>query len=234
MQKKKTALIVLILVVATGILTYFIFFDKERTNWEQHYREESNDPYGTSVLYGLLKERSTSIKDITSDYLLFIKKHASKDTNSNIVLVNKYSFVSDTESVALMNWASKGNIIFLATQSIPNELINKLYSNKCNQEWGEMATVYDSIVYPNFSLLSQRDSNDYVYKSPYRPKSIINNEPIQWTVLNSKYLCPEEDSIVQYGYLSASVDSGYVNLQQLLFERLFTSEVHLKSISAFK
>ncbi|MDB5272539.1 MAG: hypothetical protein JWO58_906, partial [Chitinophagaceae bacterium] len=97
MQNRKTIAIILItaVVVAIGVI-YFLFFNKERTNWEQHYREQSKDPYGTSVLYGLLQQRAGTLQNVDSDYLLFINKHVAKDTNTNIVLVNRYAFLSDT------------------------------------------------------------------------------------------------------------------------------------------
>ena len=213
-ERRSTVLIVLFsVIIVAGVFIYYVFFNTPSTNWEQHFREQSNDPYGTSVLYKLLEKRSGKITDITSDYLLHIKKHASKDTNANIVLVNRYAFMSDTEAVALMDWSAKGNTVFMATQSIPGELMRKLYPNQCHQEWEGLNFYTDSIIHPNFSFPSQRDSVDYTYKAPYqKPNAFINlDNTRQWAIYDSKYLCEAADSIVKCGFLSTSIDSGYVN-----------------------
>ncbi|MDB5273466.1 MAG: hypothetical protein JWO58_1833, partial [Chitinophagaceae bacterium] len=121
-------------------------------------------------------------------------------------------FLSDTEAVALMDWTAKGNTVFMATESIPGELMRKLYSNQCNQEWEGLTSFADSVIHPNFSLLSQRDSLDYTYKAPYNgPDAFIKNKIKQWTFYDSKYLCEQADSVLSYGYISTSNDSGYVN-----------------------
>jgi hypothetical protein len=213
MQNKKTiGIIILGVIVIAGLLVYFLFNTKEKTNWEQHYKEVSKDPYGTSVLYGLLQQRSGGLTDVNTDYLQFIQKHASKDTSSNIVLVNRYAFLSDTEATLLMDWAGQGNTVFMATESIPGELMRKLYTNECNQEWEGLSTYTDSIIHPNFSVPSQRDSLDYTYRAPYQgPNSFAINPNEQWTFFDSKYFCEELDSIIQYGYITANKDSGYVN-----------------------
>ena len=213
MQNRKTiGIILLVVIVVAGLLVYFLFNTKEKTNWEQHYKEASTDPYGTSVLYGLLKQRAQGLTDISSDYLQFLKKNASKDTNANIVLVNRYAFLSDTEAVALMDWAGQGNTVFMATESIPGELMRKLYSNECDQEWQGLSSFKDSIIHPNFSLLSQRDSLDYTYRAPYNgPNAFLKNNIEEWTFYDSKYLCADVDSVVEYGYISTSADSGYIN-----------------------
>jgi hypothetical protein len=213
MQNRKTrGIILLVAIVVAGGLMYYFLYSKDRTNWEQHYQEASKDPYGTSVLYGLLEERAGGLTDITSDYLLFIKKHASKDTNANIVLINRYAFLSDTEATVLMNWSAQGNTVFMATESIPDQLMNKLYSNECELEWKGLSYFTDSIIHPNFSLLSQRDSIDYQYKAPYTGSNTFDqNQYTQWSFYDSKYLCETADSVIKYGYLSTSKDSGYVN-----------------------
>lgn len=213
MQNRKTiGIILLVVIIIAGVLGYFLFNTKERTNWEQHYKEASTDPYGTSVLYGLLKHRSDSITDITKDYLDFFKNTASKDTNANIVLVNRFAFLSDTEAVALMDWAGRGNTVFMATESIPGELMRKLYTNKCDQEWEGLSSFKDSIIHPNFSMPAQRDSVDYTYRAPYNgPNAFVKTDIEDWTFYDNKYLCSAADSVIVYGYISTSSDSGYYN-----------------------
>ncbi|MDF2457346.1 MAG: hypothetical protein K0R51_3339 [Cytophagaceae bacterium] len=214
MQNRKTiGIILLLVIVIAGVLVYFLFNTKERTNWEQHYKEASTDPYGTSVLYGLLKQRSDdSLTDITHDYLDFLKNTAHNDTNANIVLVNRYAFLSDTEAVVLMDWAEKGNTVFMATQSIPGELMRKLYTNECDQEWEGLSSFTDSIIHPNFSLPSQHDSLDYTYRAPYKgSNTFLKNKTEEWTFYDSKYLCAAVGSVVEYGYLATTSDSGYIN-----------------------
>ncbi|HSZ71141.1 MAG TPA: DUF4350 domain-containing protein [Cytophagaceae bacterium] len=211
-NKKALVFLLIIAIVIAGGLIYYLFFNKEKTNWDQHYKEASKDPYGTFVLYGLLKHRAGGLKDINSDYLSFIKKEAGKDSNANIVLVNRYAFLSDTEATVLMDWTALGNTVFMATESIPGELMRKLYTDECGQEWQGLSTYSDSIIHPNFALLSQRDSVDYTYKAPYPgPDAFIKSRTKQWTYYDSRYLCDSSHATVQYGYLSTSKDSGYVN-----------------------
>ena len=213
MRNRKTiGIILLIVIILAGVLVYYLFYNKEKTNWEQHYREVSKDPYGTSVIYGLLEKRSGGLTDINNDYLQFIKKNAKTDTNANIVLINRYAFLSDTEATVLMDWAGQGNTVFMATESIPGELMRKLYTNECNQEWEGLTSFTDSIIHPNFSLPSQHDSSDYTYRAPYTgPNSLIKKQSEQWTFYDSKYLCESVDSVVKYGYITSSPDSGYIN-----------------------
>ncbi|NME70870.1 DUF4350 domain-containing protein [Flammeovirga aprica] len=118
----------LILIFAVVLYLVISVNSKNETNWTAHYNSNSKDPYGTKALMELLKdeEMKMNIKYSRSTaYEILVTDKEDYSTENLFIVGKKLTF--DKESVdAMLQSASSGNTIIIATEKLNHDMTKAL------------------------------------------------------------------------------------------------------------
>lgn len=115
-----------ILLIAIAMLIYLESGEKEEVNWFPSYTQDDKIPFGTFVLYELMKSsrEGTNIKDVRQPPFTFLGD--SSDVKGTYFFVNDYIGFDESESKRVLDWVAKGNTLFIASRQIPNTIADTL------------------------------------------------------------------------------------------------------------
>ncbi len=225
-------------IAALIILLFFIFVaQNKRINWDEHYKADSKDPHGTIVMHKLLETYYPDYKleEVTKN----VTKKLSdvEDLNANYVFVGQALYLDTTEINTLLEFVKKGNTAFIASKSIPNDLMFYVYYEECNYNaWNDYTSIWmrDSITHMNLLHSDLKDSigYDFTYtKDSDRGFNFRNN---RWHYIDTMYFCQEDFSLVELGMINeeqvnfAKMDYGegsfYLHTNPLVFTNFFMKE----------
>ncbi|MCF8296205.1 MAG: hypothetical protein K9J13_01550 [Saprospiraceae bacterium] len=124
----KRAIIVLVIfsviVVAMILFNMYLRSKLPQYSWVESYSYKSNQPYGAKVLYDILNTKKDERKLITLD-----KNRISQiDTsirNTNYIFIGNCLLMDSDEFDYLLDYADRGNNAFIATNSLPDDLMDE-------------------------------------------------------------------------------------------------------------
>lgn len=134
-------IIALLAIVLVGGLLYFLGSEDEQGNpdsrrvkmidWEKNYESTSKHPYGTYLLRELLNNGlpNHEVKDIDSSVAYYFNNDSAQIKSPDPIT---YFFVGQSlnlynhEVDSLLNFAEKGNNLFIAAENIPFNLLNRV------------------------------------------------------------------------------------------------------------
>ncbi len=130
----KTINIYIGLLILLFIGAIAIEFSKPKPiNWTRTFNEQHTIPYGTFVLYNELTEifPEGKVQDITvSPYEFFDEFKYSEDSTNivtgNYMLIDDYADVDDVSAQELLDFASRGNTIFMSSNYLPQKFLDTL------------------------------------------------------------------------------------------------------------
>lgn len=115
-RKSKTYLYIIFGVV--GVLLLLETLAPQPLSWEESYTSVDKIPYGAYVLYDQLDELfNEEVESVKVDPVSFLKNH-KEDTNANYIFINNYLIFDRTEMDDLLEFAERGNKVFISTQSV--------------------------------------------------------------------------------------------------------------------
>ncbi len=147
--------ILFIFLFALLLLAFFIWQGKggARFDWDDSmtkngYRETSAEPYGTQVLHKLLTDifPGKKLVDIQKgiDEELLLDSAAAK----NYVFVGEAMYLDSLDTRRLVDFATAGHRVFIASKTIPYDLMFYLYHTECpDSPWDDYEFRSDSSVY---------------------------------------------------------------------------------------
>jgi hypothetical protein len=195
MMKKRTYIIV---IAAAAALLCFSSCNKPVYNWSEHYFHDSEEPYGTSIIYALLEEHNG--KGTFHE----VRGPADSRMASNKPASHKLH-LGEQGADSLLTFVQRGNNAFIAAKQLPEELESELAALGCSYEGQGQLTggTYDSIAHLNFS------HPDLAGKEAYRYSFVYQNVPISymWTHIRASSIC---DTGGVVGYLG-TLDQNRVN-----------------------
>ena len=109
-------------------------------SWQESYTSGDKIPYGAYVIYDQLDELfEEEVESIKIDPVSFLKNH-EEETDANYIFINNYLGFDQTEMRYLLEFAERGNKVFISTQAVTGALGDslKLASNReysYYQEW---------------------------------------------------------------------------------------------------
>jgi len=124
MGKKGTVYIVII-VITIAILMLLQYNKPKEINWFPSYVSQHKIPYGTLVLNDIIEKKiSKNSQQISLPPYEFIDSHT--DIEGTYFFVNKNINFDEAELNSLLNWTTKGNTLFIASNNFGENLLDTL------------------------------------------------------------------------------------------------------------
>ena len=119
------------LVLLLALLFYLTGGNQERINWYEHYRSDSDEPYGTLVINELLPTyfpgETFEILEARFDTLPF------GEGNSNYIYIGNQLRLDSLSTKAIMDFVAGGNTAFLAANELSYDLVDQLFTGACDE-----------------------------------------------------------------------------------------------------
>jgi hypothetical protein len=197
-----------IIFIAAGLLVLGLLFFLFSTNgkqsflsWNEHYKEQSNNPYGLKVVFQLLKAQEKP-GDFTLLKQKLLKALPTRTTRkSSYVFIGAGQYLDSVDAQRLLRFVANGNDAFIATQVLPFKLIEKLDAKRCsNENWGDLNYYQDSMINANFVHPSLRNRGGYNFK--YR--HIKAEKLYDWHFFDPSAFCDAPRGLVALGKINDS------------------------------
>jgi hypothetical protein len=149
MNSSRRSYVVLLILAVGAVALYFGLWQTTKFDWKETYDEDSDQPYGTQVVYELLRSYwpGYSFRKMEKSLLGELDTVAQP---SNLVLIAQ-AFDYDTEEMAeVFRYAERGNTVFMSTKSVPSYLMQALRQDSCFAEKDYQTYLYDSTATLNF------------------------------------------------------------------------------------
>jgi hypothetical protein len=213
MNKAVKFYVVLLVLLFVGL--FAIEFTKEQPiNWSKTYNEKQKIPYGTFVLYEELDNLfpDSEVKKITVtpfEYFdaYFNWEDSTYSISGNYLLVNEFDAMDEYSAQELMDYAARGNSIFISTSYINRRFQDSLQIKTSNDFYFEGSALL-TFTNPKFSGDSiSVDKLNNIYFSKI--------DTINTTVLGYQHF----DKTKRVNFIKVAYGSGYLyfHLQPLLF-----------------
>lgn len=191
----------------TGFLTLavaallFLFWPRGGgLNWYENYQPDSKQPYGTEVVFELLKDQAGPDGFFVIEDSIAGSLEKWNGQPSNYVFIGEAMWLDSLDENLLIDYVGKGNTLFLSAKFLPSGLLNRLLSPGCPEDIGTSGapvfrdtSVSLALVHPGF-----RDA-----QSDIRYISATGVEDYEWSYLDSAWLCA--------GVSLGTVESFWIN-----------------------
>ncbi len=192
-NQKNIKYILLAAVVVLALVFFFINQSKKPSfNWNENYREDSREPYGTYIIYNLLEGhfKGKKFKSIKSSLATELPTKIKK--TANYVFIGESIYLDSLDLETLIAFAENGNNVFISSKTIPEELMTDyLYSTatNCDDTYWEnysinkdtMATL--SLYHPNLKI---KEKTNFKYVRNFETKQY------RWHYFDEMYFCDYE------------------------------------------
>lgn len=220
-SNKKVYLFGILLLGVVGIV-FWLFMNigkfNDNYNWREHYRGDSKDPYGVTVIRQLLGSYFPGhtfhqIKTKVSEALPLDKNQPA----SSYVFIGEAMYYDTADLRVLDEYLALGNTVFLSCKTIPIELMSYFYDpDECDSlawddiSWFMADSVSLSLLHPSLS-----DQHHFDYWYDFQGKSQYH----EWHFIDTTYFCGFYYDITSIGrvdnkvnFLKIAYDSGTVYL----------------------
>jgi hypothetical protein len=199
MTNSKRILFIIGILAILVVLMVLLWRTPQRHSWLETYKEDSRDPFGTQVIFELLKsyfpgQTTKVIEDKLSEEL---PEKSSRP--SNYVFIGEGLYLDSLDTETLLNYVSEGNTAFISSRTIPYDLMYYLYDEECiSYYWDDYYSAIDTSQNLNFSHPDLRSANGFDYTFIFRNKT----RPYRWQYIDSSYFCNEEYGFVELGRMN--------------------------------
>ncbi|MBV6439721.1 MAG: DUF4350 domain-containing protein [Haliscomenobacteraceae bacterium CHB4] len=184
------ALLALILLAAAFYFTYESGqpkFDWSDSWSKKAYRETNAEPYGTQIVHRLLEKYfpGKQLKDIQSSIIRELPLDSTG--GSNYIFIGEAMYMDSASTEHLLRFVEAGNTVFLASKTIPFDLMFKLYYRECPEaEWNDYSYFSDTLV--RMTLREPKMAAPEVAIFHYARQ----NQPVSynWHFIAGQYFCP--------------------------------------------
>lgn len=129
MKRNDIVIIVVVLLFVVGAVILIGGLNRKPSyDWSPTYMPGSEEPYGTSIIYGLLEDYfpDHGMEVITRDLETTLQE--AKGTHSNYLFIGEFPYYTDSTFDILANYVARGNDAMIITTEIPEVLTDKLFN----------------------------------------------------------------------------------------------------------
>jgi hypothetical protein len=184
-----------------GILVLLVLLfrsGQEKIDWRELYTEDNRQPYGTHVVFELLKSyfpgrQVRMLKDSLRGEL------PQQSENSSYLFVGEALYMDSLDLRDLLHFVEAGNTAFISSKTIPFDLMFHVYYDECEGAyWEDYDSYVDTIAYMSFEHPALKRDKGYSYQYLY------NNEvkAYSWSYISSYYFCGMEAGLTPIGNLN--------------------------------
>lgn len=209
------------------LLYYFSGSGKSNYSWREHYDPSSKDPYGTYLVRNLLDGY------FPNDSFQVVRDSLGARLDSgNFVYIGNDLWLDSAATNELLGFVAAGNRAFIASQYVPNGLLDSIGGFECVYEYNDnvSSTLSDTMVNLNFQHPNLADT------AGYELKFLFLRQPAQhtWSYFPDEYLCDSQTVFATLGlmddeqvnFVRASYGEGefYFHTTPLAFTNLYLVE----------
>lgn len=122
---KKSGVYIVLIVVVLGLLMLAEYNKPKEVNWYPSYASHHKLPYGTKILNELLEKMfADNVVQVTRPPFEYITDN--NDIEGTYFFLNNSIAFDDAELEKLMNWAAKGNTLYIASSSFADNILDEL------------------------------------------------------------------------------------------------------------
>lgn len=201
------------ILIAAVVILAAVFFVLNRSSkptfdWDENYREDNKEPYGTYLIYNLLEKHFKG-----KDFELMTEKLSEKlptetDQPTNYVFIGEGIYLDSADLQTMLTFVENGNNAFIAAKSLPDELMFDYlynYSIACDGAlWDGFSTAKDTIstlglYHPN---LTESKGTSFKYVRNFETATY------RWHYFDEMYFCDYEyEDFLSIG----DIDGEFVN-----------------------
>lgn len=174
-------------------------------NWEETYAPQSKEPYGTTVLKVLLADYfpESEVVDLRDSFALSLPI-ATEDSvaSANFVFVGAAMHLRPSDVQQLLDFADRGNQVFISARVLPFNLMFELYFDHCDEMWWDgLSSFSDTVAYAGLlhPRLRQEEPTSFYYQLKDKKVSYY------WHYFDAGLFCGKEDGLVPIGRLNDSL-----------------------------
>ncbi|MFT4697760.1 MAG: hypothetical protein ACI9SJ_000890 [Flavobacteriaceae bacterium] len=215
---QKTLLVGFLIVIAG-----FIYLEATKPmpiNWYPSYNNEDKIPYGTHVLFKVLED--TFLENITEITQSPFEKLQDSLQEGNYIFINDQIGFDEAEQDKMLNWISKGNSVFIASNYISKNLLDTLKLKK------NTAVLLNKIgTEPLLNLVNKdlKSKTPYHIKRDLRLSYFEEIDTLSHTVLGVTQVYNDTLKITKplVNFIKAPVGNGfiYIHTQPEIFTNYF-------------
>ncbi|PPK95005.1 uncharacterized protein DUF4350 [Nonlabens xylanidelens] len=175
---KKSKIYLYIIFGVVAILLFLELITPQPLSWEESYTSGDKIPFGAYILYDQLDDLfEDDVESIKIDPVSFLKEHEDVE-NANYIFINNYLGFDRTELRYLMEFAERGNKVFVSTESVTGALGDslKVDSNRFYSYY-EQDTVRVRLNNPVF------ENRSYIYQKGSSYRHFTSYDTTRTTVL---------------------------------------------------
>lgn len=157
-MKKQGYIYIILIVIAVLSIAFFEYTKPKDINWFPTYAKQHKIPFGTFVFQEQMERL------FTKSGIQNVERPPYEYFNGHDTITGTYVFINDNinfdeaELETLLNWTSKGNTLFIASESINKKLLDTLNAeNKVVSNFNNLKNSY------NLQLKNSRLDNHAVY-----------------------------------------------------------------------
>lgn len=205
-------LIVLSVLLLLAVAIYQTRQGQKHFDWEEQwskeaYNSKSDQPYGTGVLHRLLKTyfQEYTFRDIQTNVGKVLQEDSLLNSSRpcTYIFAGEALYLDSSSTARLLDLVARGNTAFIASKSIPFDLMFHVYYEECEgAEWDDysMHYVQDSVGI----RLKEPDSLKVAYVHYARQNQ---RQSYRWHHIGREFFCPGhgqrplgylEDSLINF------------------------------------
>ncbi len=199
MNNSKRILFIFGILTILVVLMVLFWRTPQRLSWVEHYKEDSNHPFGTQVIFELLKtyfpgQTTTIIEEKLSEELIL-----DASQKSNYIFVGEGLYMDSTDVETLLDFVDMGNTAFISSRTIPYDLMFYLYYEECgSMYWDDYYSSEDSVKTLNLNHPDLRTEKGFDFTFIFRNKARV----YRWQYIDSVYFCDQEYGFVELGRMN--------------------------------
>lgn len=210
-------LIALVLLFTIAVFLFFWYLqtnDNTRFKWNESYDIQSVEPFGLKAFTTILQESYPGKVELTDKPISKVLLNHDSTQKATYLFVGENIFLQSTDASDLLDFAEKGNIVFIASKYISSDLVYSLYGQEC-ASWVDAYNEYqDSVV--SFTLIHPKLRTNNEFKVALLRKQKHFN--MNWHFLDSAdYFCDSVSSWTKIGY----INDGKVNFIRVPYGKGF-------------
>lgn len=185
------------------LLTVFLIMKGggTRFDWTETYKEKSKAPYGTYIIHELLEKYFPEhpLEDISSSVFKELQIEGTEETKANYVFVGEGMYMDTADVDQLLRFVETGNTAFIASKSIPYDLMFYVYYEECNDYfWDDYTYFRDSV--SQFNMLHKQLVLNTDIDFKFIKKGV--SKKYAWHYIDSVFFCEEDYSFIRLGTIN--------------------------------
>lgn len=217
MIQKNIRYILIVAIIIIGAVFFILNKNQNGSvNWIENYHEDSKQPYGTYIVFEMMKSHFESYEFNVIESKLSENEALQKNRNTNYIFIGRRMYLDSLGAATMLNYVKKGNNAFISANELPYQIMDELISssNACAYSWDVTDYFKDSSATLNFLHPELKQTEGTPYKFIRNSKA----SDYSWNFFDSELFCNEEfvkdrASFVELGIIENESSVNYVKIK---------------------